>query len=53
MSKEKGAGEEGKQHSGGQHAPARATFQPHSSLSFSCNGVIPAEAFCLVKGEYK
>lgn len=53
MSKDKGAGEEGKQHLGGQRAPARAAFQAHSSWSFSCKGVIPVEAFCRVEDEYK
>lgn len=49
MLKEKRAGEEVKQHLGGQHAPARAAFQVHSFLSFSCNGVIPTEDFDLLK----
>lgn len=52
-SEEKVAREEGKYHFGGQSAPVQTVFQTHSSLRFSCNGGIPAEAFCLVKDEYK
>lgn len=52
-SEKKGTEEEGKYHLRGQHAPAQTVFQAHSSSFFSCNGGIPAEAFCLVKDEYK